>query len=170
MTNEQASESNHDALSSAPESKFKNRFLDPNHPASNGGLAGLISGGHLTRDPKKAMEDTKTLYQRQEKIIHEQQNSQLEILRGQLQAMGLSGQQIGQYIAVYEQQFQLQRDQLQGQMKATEMMPRKILRNVLYLMVVNLPTEEEVELARKATNTDEQNGGSQTSLATMVNV
>jgi hypothetical protein len=116
------------------------------------------------------MEDTKRLYQQQEKLIYEQQNSQLELLRSQFQAMGFSEQQQREYIAAYEQQFQLQRDQLQAQIKGTEMMPRKILRNVLYLMVVNLPTEEEVEAARMATNTDEEDDGSQRSLVTMVNV
>ncbi|KAJ5305639.1 uncharacterized protein N7443_005299 [Penicillium atrosanguineum] len=165
-----ASESNRDALSSAPESKFKNRFLDPNHPASNGGLLGLISGGHLTRDPKKIMEDTKSSYQQQERLIYEQQDSQLELLRSQFQAMGFSEKQQSDYIASYEQQFQLQRDQLKAQIKGTEMMHRKILRNVLYLMVVNLPTEEEVEAARMATNTDEEDNGSQRSFVTMVNV
>ncbi|CEJ56786.1 hypothetical protein PMG11_02984 [Penicillium brasilianum] len=165
-----ASESNHDALSSAPESKFKNRFLDPNHPASNGGLLGLISGGHLARDPKKTMEDTKSLYQQQAKIIYEQQDSQLELLRTQFRAMGFSEQQQHEYIATYEQQFQLQRDQLQAQMKGLEIMPRKILKNVLYLMVVNLPTEEEVEAVRVATNTDEEDDGSQRSFPNMVTV
>ncbi|KAJ5198549.1 uncharacterized protein N7498_007666 [Penicillium cinerascens] len=165
-----ASESNNDVLSSAPESKFKNRFLDPNHPANNGGLLGLISGGHLTRDPKKTMEDTKNLYQQQAELIIEQQNSQLELLRSQFQAMGFSEQQQHEYISAYEQQFQLQQDQLQAQIKGTEMMFRKILKNVLYLMVVNLPTDEEVEAARMATNTDEEDDGSQRSFVTMVNV
>lgn len=116
------------------------------------------------------MEDTKSLYQQQEKLIDEQQNSQLEMLRSQFRAMGLSERQCHEYIAAYEQQFQLQRDQLQAQIKATEMMSRKILRNVLYLMVVNLPTEEEVEVARMATNKDEEDDGSQKGLVTMINV
>ncbi|KAJ5569152.1 hypothetical protein N7450_011638 [Penicillium hetheringtonii] len=165
-----ASESNHDVLSSAPETKFKNRFVDPNHPASNGGLLGLISGGHLTRDPKKTMEDTKSLYLQQEKLIHEQQDSQLELLRSQFQAMGFSDQQQRDYIAIYEQQFQQQRDQLKTQIEGTEMIPRKILRNVLYLMVVNLPTEEEIEAARMATNADEVDNGRQKSFVSIVNV
>jgi hypothetical protein len=116
------------------------------------------------------MEDTKVLYQQQVKLIYEQQDSQLELLRSQFQAMGFSEQQQSEYIATYEQQFQLQRDQLQAQMKGMEIMPRKILRNILYLMIVNLPTEEEVEAARMATNTDGEDDGSQRSFANMVNV
>jgi hypothetical protein len=116
------------------------------------------------------MEDTKNLYQQQEKFIHEQQDSQLELLRSQFQAMGFSEQQQRNYIATYEQQFQLQRDQLKAQIKGMELMPRKILRNVLYLMVVNLPTEEEFEAARMATNVVEEDDGSQRSFVTMVNV
>lgn len=117
------------------------------------------------------MEDKKSLYQQQEKFIYEQQDSQLELLRSQFQAMGFSEQQQQRnYIAAYEQQFQLQRDHLKAQIKGTEMMTRKILRNVLYLTVVNLPTEEEIEAARMATNVVEEDDGSQRNFVTMVNV
>lgn len=35
------------------EMRFKNRYLDSNHPANTGGLLGLLSGGHLTSDSQK---------------------------------------------------------------------------------------------------------------------
>ncbi|KAJ6166988.1 hypothetical protein N7470_002435 [Penicillium chermesinum] len=165
-----ASESDQDALSSAPNPKFKHRLLDPNHPASNGGLLGLISGGRLTKDPKKAMEEAKDMLQQQERRMIEQQNSQLEHLRSQCQARGFSEQQQREYVAAYELQFQLQQEQLQSQAKRMEVMPRKIMRNILYLMVVNLPTEEEVEAARMVTKKNEEDDNSSGSLVNMVNV
>ncbi|OKP11358.1 hypothetical protein PENSUB_3129 [Penicillium subrubescens] len=116
------------------------------------------------------MESANSLYEQQEKLIYEQQDSQLELLRRQFRAMGFSEQQQRQHIATYEWQFQLQRDQLQAQRNGMEIIPRKILRNVLYLMIVNLPTEEEVEAARMAMNADEDDDGSQRSFASMVNV
>jgi hypothetical protein len=32
---------------------FNNRYLDPNHAATNNGLIGLLSGGMITTDPEK---------------------------------------------------------------------------------------------------------------------
>lgn len=32
---------------------FDNRYLDPNHAATNNGLIGLLSGGMITTDPEK---------------------------------------------------------------------------------------------------------------------
>ncbi|RMZ87750.1 hypothetical protein DV736_g5022, partial [Chaetothyriales sp. CBS 134916] len=37
-------ESTGDVLSQPPPPSFKNRYLDPNHPATNDGLLGLVSG------------------------------------------------------------------------------------------------------------------------------
>ncbi|KAJ5602113.1 hypothetical protein N7510_011647 [Penicillium lagena] len=165
-----AAESNHDTLSTAPESRFENRFLDPNHPATNGGLLGLVSGGHLTRDPKKTMEDTKSILQQQEAFLQEQQSCQLELLHSQFQAMGYSDLQARETIALYEQQFQLQREQLQTQIQGAGMMPRKILKDVLYLMVVNLPTEEELAAAKMAMASAEKHDGNRRNVVTLVNV
>lgn len=130
----------------------------------------MLSGGKLTIDPKKKMQDTKSLFMQQEKLFSEHQDSQLELLRSQFQAMGFSEQQQRDYIATYEQQFQLQRDQLNAQIKGVEIMPRKILKNILYLMVVNLPTEEELNAANLTMKKDEEDVSSQRNLVTMINV
>lgn len=37
---------------------FKNRYLDPSHPATNGGLIGLLSGGYLTPGRDAAQGDS----------------------------------------------------------------------------------------------------------------
>ncbi|KAL1859224.1 hypothetical protein Plec18170_002340 [Paecilomyces lecythidis] len=154
----------------SPEPTFKNRFLDPNHPATNGGLLGLVSGGHLTRDPKKMMEDTKKMLQQQQSLMIEQQQAQLELLHKQFQAMGYSDQQARETISIYEQQFQAQREQLQTQMEATDFMPRKIVRNVLYLMIVNLPNKEELAAAETVMAADGNQSDGRGGSVTMVNV
>ncbi|KAJ9421122.1 hypothetical protein QL093DRAFT_2083747 [Fusarium oxysporum] len=45
-----------DMLSSTPQKPFSNRYLDPNHPASNDGVLGLLSEGELTPDLEKQRE------------------------------------------------------------------------------------------------------------------
>lgn len=116
------------------------------------------------------MEDTKSILQQQEAFLQEQQNCQLELLHNQFQAMGYSNLQARETIALYEQQFELQREHLQTRIQRADIMHRKILRNVLYLMVVNLPTEEELATAKMAMTSDEELDGNRRSLVTMVNV
>lgn len=110
------------------------------------------------------------ILQQQETALHEQQSCQLELLRGQFQAMGHSEQQKSDMMAVYEQQFELQREQFRSQIKGVDMAPRKIMKDILYLMVVNLPTGEELEAARTAMTTDENNEVNHRSSVAMVNI
>lgn len=145
-------------------------FLDPNHPATNKGLLSLISSGHPTRAPQKTAEDTKNILQQQQTLIQDQQLSQLELLQSQFQVMGYSDEQVRETMALYEQQFQLQREQLQAQMQAADIMPKKILHNALYLMVANLPSEEELEAVETMTRTEENRNGDHISIVTMVNI
>lgn len=58
------------------------------------------------------MEDTKRMLQQQDAFLQEEHNCQLELLRSQFQAMGCSNLQARKIIALYEQQFQLHREQL----------------------------------------------------------
>lgn len=46
-------ENGNDVLSGPAGRGFSNRYLDPNHPAVNGGLIGLISGGVLSPSPEQ---------------------------------------------------------------------------------------------------------------------
>lgn len=130
----------------------------------NGGLLGLVSGGRLTRDPEKTRQETQNLLQQQAALLQEQQNSQLEQLHNQFKAMGYSDEHVRESMAIYEQQFQQQREQFQTQIQSASAMSRKISRDVLYLMIVNLPTEEEMEAAKIAISDKSDDG------AKMVNV
>lgn len=102
-------------------------------------------------------------------LLEEQRISQLELLHNQFQAMGYSDLQMQEFTALYEQQFEQQRQQLQSQILGANTLPRKISRNVLYLMIVNLPNEEEIEIAKMALSDKEDDSRSQHSVM-MVNV
>ncbi|KAF5700761.1 hypothetical protein FGLOB1_10553 [Fusarium globosum] len=143
-----ASESNGDVLSSVPQKPFSNRYLDPNHPASNGGLLGLLSGGKLTPNIEKQKESMRSTMANQEQLIRDQQSSQMEYLISVLQGMDLTAEEKQAYIQQYESAYELQLQQFQHQSELSENGQRRISRNILYLMIVNLPTPEEIEVAR----------------------
>lgn len=106
---------------------FKNRYLDPNHPANNGGLLGLLTGGALTPDPQKQKQRMLEAIAAQEKAVREQQQLQMAQLRTQLAQMGLSPQQQQEQIEQYEKAFQLQLDQLRQQAEWVEKGQRRIV-------------------------------------------
>ncbi|QGI82561.1 hypothetical protein CEK25_009290 [Fusarium fujikuroi] len=143
-----ASESNGDVLSSVPRKPFSNRYLDPNHPASNGGLLGLLSGGKLTPNIEKQKESMRSAMANQEQLMRDQQSSQMENLISVLQGMDLTAEEKQAYIQQYESAYELQLQQFQHQSELLENGQRRISRNILYLMIVNLPTPEEIEVAR----------------------
>ncbi|CAK7263296.1 hypothetical protein SEPCBS57363_000495 [Sporothrix epigloea] len=143
-----AAESKGDVLS-APRSKpFSNRFLDPNHPASNGGLLGLVSGGKLVPDRQKQKETMQSAMAVQEQAVREQQAAQMAQLDQVLEGMNLTPAQRRDYIQQYENAYTLQLQQLQQQTDLLEQGQRRINRNILYLLIVNMPTEAELEAAR----------------------
>ncbi|KAF5632677.1 hypothetical protein F52700_6213 [Fusarium sp. NRRL 52700] len=144
-----AAESKGDVLSSTPQKPFSNRYLDPNHPASNGGLLGLLSGGKLTPDLEKQRETMHSALAEQEQAIRDQQALQMSNLGSVLQGMGLTPEQQRSYIEQYESAYELQLQQFQQQSELMEHGQRRINRNILYLMIVNMPSEEELEAARR---------------------
>ncbi|TPX18557.1 uncharacterized protein E0L32_002414 [Thyridium curvatum] len=144
---EQAAESKGDVLS-APQRLFSNRFLDPNHPASNGGLLGLLSGGKLTPNMEKQKESMRSAMAAQEQAIRDQQSLQMANLNQVLQGMGLTPEQQRDYVKQYEQAYEMQLQQFQQQSELLEHGQRRINRNILYLLIVNMPTGAELEAAQ----------------------
>lgn len=146
-----AKESKGDILSQPTLPSFKNRYLDPNHPATNGGLLGLVSGGHLTPDAEKLNQRMQSSLHAQTKAIQEQQAATMENLGQQLKLMNLPPAQEQAYIKQYEDAFQLQEQQLSQQAKlvnnGTGQM--RTIWNVSYLMIVELPTDEQIATARR---------------------
>ncbi|WJG35586.1 uncharacterized protein FOBCDRAFT_203571 [Fusarium oxysporum Fo47] len=99
-----AAEIKGDVLSSTPQKLFSNHYQGPNHPASNGGVFGLLLGGKLTPD-------------------HEKQKQR--------------------------ESFANVQPRLSVQSELLEHGQRRINRNTLYVMIVNMPSEEELEAARR---------------------
>ncbi|EWZ81967.1 hypothetical protein FOWG_14381 [Fusarium oxysporum f. sp. lycopersici MN25] len=99
-----AAESKGDVLSSTPQTPFSNHYLDPNHPASNGGVLGLLLGGKLTPDheKQKQRESMRSVMAEQEQAIRDQQALQMSNLGSVLQGMGLTPEQQRSYIKQYE--------------------------------------------------------------------
>nr|RBQ87687.1 hypothetical protein FVER53263_12583 [Fusarium verticillioides] len=164
----QASESNGDILSTTPQKPFSNRFLDPNHPVSNGGLLGLLSGGKLTPDLQKQKESMRSAMADQEQLIRDQQSAQMANLISMLQGMDLTAEEQQAYIQQYESAYEIQLQQLQDQSELLENGQRRINRNILYMMIVNLPSPEEMEAAQNGRSvTDLGNNGNGVTIASV---
>jgi len=108
----QAKESKGDVLSHPSPPSFTNRYLDPNHPATNGGLLGLVSGGHLT---EKLNQRAQSNLRAQTQAIRDQQAAMIESLRQQLTLMNLPPEQEQAYMDHYMAAFELQEQQLSQQ-------------------------------------------------------
>ena len=102
-------------LSQPSPPSFKNRYLDPNHPATNGGLLGFVSGGHLTPSIEKVNQRMQSSLRAQTQAIQEQQSATMDGLRQQLRLMDLPPEQEQGFIKQYEDAFRLQEQQLSQQ-------------------------------------------------------
>ena len=100
------------------EDPFKSKLSDPNHPAYQGSLLTLVSGGYI---PAKSQR----FGRRQRKDIN-----------GQKQVRN-------PYTPI-------------GALKTLGNKRRMMKKGMLYLMIVNLPTEQELELARRQLQQVEQ--------------
>ncbi|CAK7267597.1 hypothetical protein SEPCBS119000_002631 [Sporothrix epigloea] len=143
-----AAESKGDVLSAQQTKPFSSRYLDPNHPASNGGLLGLVSGGKLVPNREKQKEAMQSVVAVQEQAVRDQQAAQMAQLDQVLEGMDLTPAQRQDYIQQYESAYEQQLQQLQQQTDLLEQGQRRINRNILYLLIVNMPTEAELEAAR----------------------
>ncbi|OAL30796.1 hypothetical protein AYO22_01416 [Fonsecaea multimorphosa] len=149
-----AKESNRDILSNPQPVQFKNKYLDPNSAVSNGGLLGLVSGGRLTRDPDKIKQSTQAAMASQEQAIREQQSAMMATMQQQLQAMNLPPEQQQEYLKQYQDLYSLQLQQIQQQSDLVEkgQWQRRIVRDILYLMIVDMPSDAEMAAARRQLN------------------
>ncbi|KAB8228259.1 uncharacterized protein BDW43DRAFT_304070 [Aspergillus alliaceus] len=156
------------ALNKAPKPEFTSRYADPSHPASSGSALGLITGGHLTGEQLKELRGG----MRGCDISGQGQGYETRSPRGRpigpLGALvaGIRSARFGQ--SSMEQPRSANDDEYQGggpgrpNGRLSSRNPREWLQtrgpiggiqkflksNVLYMMIVNLPTEEEMAQAR----------------------
>ncbi|KAE8153103.1 hypothetical protein BDV25DRAFT_137174 [Aspergillus avenaceus] len=148
-----AAESKQDILSIPQRQEFRNRYLDPNHPVNNGGLLGLISGGHLTSNAQEIRRTGMGTIATQERMVHEQYNAQMAQLQEQMRSQHMSPQVQRAYIENLTATYQQQIGQIDSQRELAERGQRKLTRDLLYLMIVDMPSEEELGIAQAQLNT-----------------
>ncbi|KAK1146822.1 hypothetical protein N8T08_002583 [Aspergillus melleus] len=137
-------------LNKAPKPEFTSRYADPSHPASSGSLMGLVTGGHFTGDqirPTRALGGglgggflgRGPIGQ----IISGVQASRSRSTGGSDQPQSQHGED-GQSPGGFGLGSRNPREGLLG-----GGMKKMLKSNVMYLMIVNLPKEEEMRQARE---------------------
>jgi len=120
----QAIKNPNSVLANVPQEEFTSRYSDPKSPAARGSLISLVSGGKLVPNPQSRG------------LIGGLVSVTKQAIRGEQQGSGWQNVNRGapQRETIVHKQIK----------KAT-----KILRsNVLYLMVVNMPSEADMNAAR----------------------
>lgn len=126
----QAYENSNSSLA-APPTKFASRYSDPNHTANNGSLISLLTGGainpHDRRQHRRALRDVRRAERRPDRYERRPDRYERRVPR-------------------------------QGGRRSRGGGPirRMMQQDVLYLMIVNLPTEEETAQARAVFNQAER--------------
>jgi hypothetical protein len=104
--------------------EFRNRFADPNHPVNNGHIISLVTGGKIVAQPRG--------------VGRRKGNPN----RGMLREVGPDGKLLPKV---------KQEHKIRGPISLITHPIRKVMTpNILYLTVVNLPSEEEMADARRA--------------------
>ncbi|KAE8349224.1 hypothetical protein BDV28DRAFT_163725 [Aspergillus coremiiformis] len=139
------------ALNKAPKPQFTSRYADPTHPASSGSALGLITGGYLTGQqlkelrgrsqprgarrhpvgPVGALSATVHSARSGRSSIDREGHQEEEPRRGSGQSRSLDS-----------------RERPQGRIDPIGGIQKLLKNNVLYMMIVNLPSEEEMAQAR----------------------
>ncbi|KAH0218860.1 hypothetical protein KCU86_g2496, partial [Aureobasidium melanogenum] len=121
-------------LAQVPQGEFTSRYADPNHAAASGSLISFVSGGKLIPGP-----NSRGLIGGLASVIG-------QAARGEKQ-----GSEWERYTAENAQRQQPPRREKKGIIPTPIRTYKKLLaKNVLYLMVVNMPSEEEMAAARAA--------------------
>ncbi|KAE8377724.1 hypothetical protein BDV26DRAFT_263034 [Aspergillus bertholletiae] len=158
------------ALNKAPKPQFTSRYADPSHPASSGSALGLITGGNLTGDQLRDIRGGR----RRDRLGRDQEYESRGTRRrhigpvGALAATvrsvrtGRSSMQPSQDSGEEPRDEEYRspsggrvgsrspREQLQNRRGPIGGIRKFLKSNVLYMMIVNLPSEEEMAQARAA--------------------
>ncbi|KAI4716242.1 hypothetical protein E4T48_07543 [Aureobasidium sp. EXF-10727] len=121
-------------LAQVPQGEFNSRYADPNHAAASGSLISFVSGGKLIPGPNSRG------------LIGGLASVARQAYRGEKQ-----GAEWERYAAENPQRQQTSRREKKGIIPTPIRTYKRLLaKNVLYLMVVNMPSEEEMAAARAA--------------------
>ncbi|KAJ5918222.1 hypothetical protein N7454_010597 [Penicillium verhagenii] len=148
------SENGTDVLSGPAGRGFSNRYLDPNHPAVNGGLIGLLSGGVLSPSPEQRAQKKASRIDDEEKRVLDEYNDRRERIFNDRRSQSETDRELRRLEKDYEPRL----EQFRQKRRALEGGNRSIKSNILYLTIVNLPSE--ATLAAASLNLEQEYGHS----------
>lgn len=124
---------------------FSSRFLDPNHPATNGGLIGLISGGLMTPDAETRKCKKMARIEEEESRVYEEYQRRIDdVYRSRR-----SQRDTDRALKGVERDYSPRLAEFRNQKKEIEGGVRSIKKDILYLSIVNLPSEATVAEAQQ---------------------
>ncbi|TQV96189.1 hypothetical protein V2A60_003373 [Cordyceps javanica] len=144
-----ASENQGDILNTPLTKGFSNKFLDPNSSMNNGGLLGFISGGAFAQDPEtRRLKKLKSMAEEEERLYHEYQE-RVDQVHQQRQSTRETERQIKYIDRDYQPRFA----EFRQKRRELEMGPeRSIKENILYLTIVNRPSDSQLAAATNKIN------------------
>ncbi|KAJ5930415.1 hypothetical protein N7466_005908 [Penicillium verhagenii] len=148
------SENGNDVLSGPAGRGFSNRYLDPNHPAVNGGLIGLLSGGVLSPTPEERAQKKASRIDDEERRVLDEYNDRRERVFNDRRSQSETDRELRRLEKDYEPRL----EQFRKKRRALEGGNRSIKSNILYLTIVNLPSE--ASLAAASLNLEQEYGHS----------
>lgn len=147
-----AAENQGDILNTPLTKGFSNKFLDPNSSMNNGGLLGFISGGALAQDPETRRRKKLERMAEEEERLYKEYQDRVDQVTQQRQSTRETERQIKYIDRDYQPRFA----EFRTKRRELEMGPeRSIKENILYLTIVNRPSDSQLAAA-----TDKINHGS----------
>lgn len=121
-------ENGNDALSGPAGRGFSNRYLDPNHPAVNGGLIGLISGGVLSPTPEQRAQKKAGRIDSEEKRVLDEYNDRRDRILNERRSQSDKDRELRRLEKDYEprlEQFRKRRKALEGGKRSIKSVSRE---------------------------------------------
>lgn len=138
-----ATENPGDIFNTPQNRPFSNRYLDPNHPATNGGLIGLISGGALSPDPETKLRRKMERINEEERRVLDEYHQRIDSVHSQRQSYNETQRQLG-YI---ERDYAPRLATFREERRKLENGGDRHIKDVLYLMIVNKPSDAQLAVA-----------------------
>lgn len=139
-----ATENPGDILNTPLNRPFKHAYLDPNHAMMQGGLKGFISGGTLTPDPETRRRQKAAKIDEEERRIMEEYQQRMDSVYSQRQSEHETQRQLKYVSRDYEPRLAEVRHKRHVLQNGGE---RHIKKDILYLMIVNKPSDYQMAAA-----------------------
>ncbi|KAL6716600.1 hypothetical protein ACLMJK_006167 [Lecanora helva] len=153
-TAEFAGKNPNSTLSNVPQAEFSSRYANPNHAAASGSLISFVSGGHLVPGPNSRGLIGGVASVVSQAIRGERQGAEWDRMRERQRADPLYNPYSPGFMGRGRRGVYTQSGIKIGSLSTPVGVYKKLVKkNVLYLMVVNMPSDEEMAAARAAAQT-----------------